>query len=259
MKTIGLLLLAIILAVGAMGIGYAHWSDTVSINGTVETGMVRVGIVSQESNDDGLGYEDAAGTVPDDGVDPIWSEEAWPATCGDVAPDDPEGKEVATANCTLSEQKICCDGESLVYHDGDPCYEVMTISLNNTYPNYAPVYWFDVANCGSIPVHIVGIWIIDGLPGVDPADPLSWISVPNGSYIDLDFNDDGKADLNLCLKGPTADPVQIHPCNTEQYSLFFHMKQDYPECNTYTFKIKIHAQQYNLSFVFPDDLPENDS
>jgi hypothetical protein len=251
MKTIGLLLLAIILAVGAMGIGYAHWSDTVYINGTVETGMVRVGIVDQDSNDDG---------IDDNGVDPIWPEADWPVPCGWLAPDDPEGKDVATANCILSEQKICCDGETLLEHDNDPCYEVMSISLNNTYPNYAPSFQFHVANCGSIPVHVVGAWIIDGPTELipDPTDPLDWIALCKGVWTDLDLDGDGLADVNICLEDYTGgEPQQIHPCNTREYRLHFHIKQDYVQCNTYNFKIKLHAQQYNLSFVFPDDLPEN--
>jgi len=40
MKKIGLLALAIVLALGALGIGYAAWTDTVTISGTVNTGTV---------------------------------------------------------------------------------------------------------------------------------------------------------------------------------------------------------------------------
>ena len=40
MKRIGLLGLALVLALGALGVGYAHWSDTIFINGTVTTGSL---------------------------------------------------------------------------------------------------------------------------------------------------------------------------------------------------------------------------
>jgi len=40
MRKIGLLALALVLALGALGVGYAAWTDTVTIEGTVNTGTV---------------------------------------------------------------------------------------------------------------------------------------------------------------------------------------------------------------------------
>jgi len=42
MKKIGLLALALVLALGALGVGYAAWTDTVTIEGTVNTGTVDI-------------------------------------------------------------------------------------------------------------------------------------------------------------------------------------------------------------------------
>ena len=42
MKKIGFLVLAIVLAIGSLGIGYAAWTDTIFINGTVNTGSVDI-------------------------------------------------------------------------------------------------------------------------------------------------------------------------------------------------------------------------
>jgi hypothetical protein len=42
MKKIGLLCLALVLALGALGVGYAHWTDTINIEGTVCTGSVDI-------------------------------------------------------------------------------------------------------------------------------------------------------------------------------------------------------------------------
>jgi predicted ribosomally synthesized peptide with SipW-like signal peptide len=42
MKKIGLLVMALILALGALGVGYAKWTDTVTINGTVNSGNVDI-------------------------------------------------------------------------------------------------------------------------------------------------------------------------------------------------------------------------
>jgi len=51
MKKIGLLSLALVLALGALGVGYAMWSDTLQIVGDVNTGEVSVIFDSQYDND----------------------------------------------------------------------------------------------------------------------------------------------------------------------------------------------------------------
>jgi hypothetical protein len=45
MKKIGLLSLALVLALGVLGVGYAMWKDEVTIEGTVNTGTVVIDIV----------------------------------------------------------------------------------------------------------------------------------------------------------------------------------------------------------------------
>jgi hypothetical protein len=44
MKKIGLLCLALVLALGALGVGYAAWIDTITIQGTVNTGSVDINV-----------------------------------------------------------------------------------------------------------------------------------------------------------------------------------------------------------------------
>ncbi len=44
MKKVGLILLALVLALGVLGVGYAMWSDTLLINGTVNTGTVDINV-----------------------------------------------------------------------------------------------------------------------------------------------------------------------------------------------------------------------
>jgi hypothetical protein len=44
-KKIGLLALALVLALGALGVGYAAWEDSVTITGTVQTGSVDIEII----------------------------------------------------------------------------------------------------------------------------------------------------------------------------------------------------------------------
>lgn len=40
MKKIGFVILALVLVLGTMGLGYAMWSQTITINGNVNTGNV---------------------------------------------------------------------------------------------------------------------------------------------------------------------------------------------------------------------------
>ncbi len=49
MKKIGLLCLALVLALGTLGVGYASWTDTVVIDGSVSTGDVDIEIDSVSS------------------------------------------------------------------------------------------------------------------------------------------------------------------------------------------------------------------
>ena len=65
MKKIVLICMALVIALGAVGVGYALWSDSLFIQGTIETGEVDVCIVSIASDDVGLdpGYtKDVAST-----------------------------------------------------------------------------------------------------------------------------------------------------------------------------------------------------
>ena len=68
MKKIVLLCLAVVVALGGMGVGYALWSDSLYLEGTINTGEVDTCIISIASDDVGLdpGYpKDVATTVVD--------------------------------------------------------------------------------------------------------------------------------------------------------------------------------------------------
>ena len=58
MKKIGLIALAVVLAVGGLGIGYAAWTDTITIEGTVDTGDVNIDIWGYSETDVYKGPDD---------------------------------------------------------------------------------------------------------------------------------------------------------------------------------------------------------
>lgn len=71
MKKIGLLALAAILALGAMGVGYAAWTQTLAINGTVSTGTFSVYFDNAwvDDSEDWQGLPDVAQTTASIGPD----------------------------------------------------------------------------------------------------------------------------------------------------------------------------------------------
>jgi len=244
MKKIGILCLALVLALGSLGIGFAHWSDQLYVEGTVETGEVLIGFVEQESDDDGVPGLKA----PDDNGDDPLNTTGVP----ECAPCLERGKPVASTTCALSEQKTHCDGTD-AYHGDPPVaqYELMKITMDNVYPQYNPTVWMDIANCGSIPVNIVGAWIIS-IGGV-PLPPPEWIELPKCTMVQVDLNGDGLDDIAIGFSSELMEPQQIDPCNVAQYDLHFYVKQDCPECTTLNFEIKIAAVQWNKTLVWPDD------
>jgi hypothetical protein len=56
MKKIGLLVLALVIIVASLGIAYATWNSDVTINGSVATGNVLVGIASSDATANYNGY-----------------------------------------------------------------------------------------------------------------------------------------------------------------------------------------------------------
>jgi len=123
MKRIGLLCLAIVLALGTLGVGYAAWTDTVYITGTVNTGNVD--------------WEIVPGSQSQKSDDPDWNC-FWDLEVGTRAPD-PEGKNVATTTVVI---------ESVAHP------HLMTVTLDNAYPYYYDHIAFVVHGLGSIPLRI---------------------------------------------------------------------------------------------------------
>lgn len=250
MKKIGLLSLALVLALGSLGIGFAHWGDQLYVEGTVETGEVLIGFVDQLTDDNGV-VEDVLKDPDDDGSDPLADEEC-PTTCTKC----PNiGKDIASTTCVLSEQREHSDG-TLAEHEGKKQYGLMTVTLDNVYPQYNPTVWMDIANCGSVPVNIVGAWIVSGPPGVSEDTPGSWIPLPKCTMVQLDLGGTAADDIGIGFSSNLTEPQQIDPCHVGQYDLHFCVKQDCPECTTLDFKVKIAAVQWNKTLTWPDDFED---
>lgn len=124
MKKIGLICLALVLALGSLGVGYAAWTDTVTISGTVNTGEVDWEYYNIVSPGDPPFL-----TCLDTGIDPGWD------------------KDVGSTTGVFSDS------------DGDGDYDLLTLltlTINNAYPCYYNHCSFWVHCNGSIPIRIVG-------------------------------------------------------------------------------------------------------
>jgi predicted ribosomally synthesized peptide with SipW-like signal peptide len=220
MKKISLICLALILALGSLGVGYAMWSDTVVINGSVETGSVILG------------------------VSKIWCGEPFgenglmPFT-DDIPPQPTPGyKDVGWVTCGKTGAALC-----QVYYAG--AWRTVTeggqFVIHNAYPCYAPSVWVDVANCGTIPVHMTDLQmtvsqvteagvLIKNLTRVDRTEPgysRAW------SFYD------GENEI-LAVDVVNLVCSQIHPGGRDTVEFDFHVVSNATPQNAF-YKITITA------------------
>jgi predicted ribosomally synthesized peptide with SipW-like signal peptide len=146
MKKIMLISFALVLALGGLGVGYALWSDTVTVSGPVSTGVVRLGftnvysdIPSQCGEDPNIVYGD-------------WEFTGWVYTPGAVScpPEYNFGDIHAVEECkNVGKVKI-----GRIDANDDGCYELLSVNITDAYPYYCAWISCHVVNCGTIPVRL---------------------------------------------------------------------------------------------------------
>jgi len=211
----GTIFLALALTLGLTGAAFAHWSDYVQIDGTVEMGSVTFAF----DKDEFLDYIDNEEITGDKDVG--WGE-------------------------------IYYDPASLIQdpHSLKEGYKTLVFVVHNAYPSYEIHFTtVTVHNIGTIPIIITGINVWD------PTGTLKWkwIDPPPASpatgFFWKDFDGDGVFDpgdeeiINLLVKNFVG--VQLEPCNAIKGEVDLHFKQPAEECHTYKFKITIDAIQWN--------------
>jgi hypothetical protein len=215
MRKVGLLILALVIALGTLGVGYAKWSDTVIINGTIESGNVCIKFDGSGTNVDpcATGYLDYTVVKDKDGnwvvADPIDQDLIYNL----------EPKNVGCTTKTLSD-----DGKTL------------TVTLTNVYPGYLADLELHLRNCGTIPVKIEGF-------------TYTAVSSTCGdsfciSGADYDWKTPGPCQL-LVKYANDNQAVQIHPGEYTTSSFLVLVDQSAKQGCTYTFTININAAQWN--------------
>lgn len=220
----------LVIALSVAGFSYAHWMDSVQIEGSVDMGSLTFGftrIVAEWDSEDYNNY--------------------------------PPEKHVATGNCTLSE-------EETDVHTGYTLYKVLTFNITNGYPQYWAINKFTLDNGGTIPVKIQNVTLI--LPAgftfvEDPDYPGAMWDVidPNGTVVfniwlykePLDYGPGWENDPPWEFPGPFGDVFgvralkgnQIEPLEELLTEICVDVKQTSNECHSYTFSIEIEAIQWN--------------
>ena len=192
MKKIGLLALAIVLALGTLGVSYAMWDKYIYIDATVNTGEVDAIFVSAFTDDDGV-VDNPAYDAGDDGGGTDYDH--W----GAASSDDPS---MAGPNPSRYNKDV---GKCWVETDADP--QILHFYVANGYPCYWNTLWFEIKNTGTVPVNIEGLTLTpvgdidrdnDGNPDITASisdlilytqiDPYSWSGQTEWGNVDIHVN-----------------------------------------------------------------------
>ena len=196
----------LVLALVITGFAYAHWSETLYIDGTVDTGELDWGFVAWSCIDGGVDYHCRDGFA---GPPPLF----WL---------DPKGKNVGS--CTLNP----------VDTDGDGDVDKLELTLTNVYPSYFCSISVYAKNTGTIPL-IIDTVTIDG-------HVLRKTPTPT---VGLDLTADGLDDVEIWWGNGFCAQLHPGDRSPEM-SFWIHILQDAPEGATITFSIEIMAIQWNM-------------
>jgi predicted ribosomally synthesized peptide with SipW-like signal peptide len=132
MKKIGLIALIVVLSLGIIGVGYAAWSQTLTLTGTVNAGKFDVQFANAVSNDETSAHDPLALGTWTFGTPPY----TWAGTQGaaDVA-------STLKTNATY----ITTVGST---------NNTLQFTVTNAYPGYMAEVAFDVVNNSTVPVKI---------------------------------------------------------------------------------------------------------
>lgn len=226
----GVTVMLLVLTLGAMAIGYALWSKTLTIRSVVETGSVHAQFVDAFTDDDDAvdnpdkdsedlgdcedvgGMEDASpfeNKDPDDGLtscDPA-------ATGRDPKPH--YDKDVARCDAAID------PNDNNLAH----------VLKRNVYPSYHCTAWFDILIDGTIPVKVASV-LINGIPIVP--------SVPTP----IDLDGDGLADVEIHISEIELCS-QLHPGDIVQMDIDQHILQEAPQGATLGYTVEVQLNQWN--------------
>ena len=169
MKKIGLLCLALVLALGTMGSGHALWSDWLYVEGTVATGEV-----------------------------------SWEFICGSILNGDPCDPPTIDKQCgdgfmnpwpESTGKDVGCTEVECVDSDGDGDIDTLLVTVHNAYPGYYVHIAWMAHNNGTIPIHFERAFIGSGAVEVEFTDVPCLVSF---DAFEIRFGNNFGAQLHYC-------------------------------------------------------------
>jgi len=239
-KKIGLISLALVLAVGGLGIGYAAWTDTITIEGEVNTGDVNLDIVGLSST---WVYK-----VPGAEPEIVVNHALIPGIHATTDPNPPaNGILVASATADIVSLTNYADN-------------IVTVTLDNLFPSADFKVDFLIHYAGSIPARIKmgtpgsedditftgtdeaffnALW-----PTVYGLDPYN--KYPNDPEVAF-YGEMWESDEfgNKVTNIPDLEGYQLHECDYILVVITLHLPQDTPMNASAEFTAEIEAVQWN--------------
>ena len=237
MRKIGLLSLALVLALGSIGVGYAAWTQTLYIEGTVETGSVCIDVGTFGILDP-YEPEKFGGDYP-----PIPADRAdWTCLDGFVRNWDlPGGPRIWQLDKNVAWGDVVpvpCEETGL--------WKTLRVTLYNAYPSYFNEMRFYPENCGTLPWridHVIIRWDQGG-------EEQEFLILSEGTTVKMDYTGDGDYELEIQWKDSFG--AQIHPGgDPPEISFWIHVLQPAPQKSTLEFTAELVVVQWNK---YPLDL-----
>ena len=226
-RKIVLLCLAIVLALGTMGVGYATWSQTLTITEEVSTGTFCME----------FGTLDCYTSDPDCPDPDVWPTDK-PDTNGQIVWDAQYNKWVINTFAPVPGKNVAC---------ADIAYGVATnpltmkMTVYKAYPHYYAHFNFTAHNCGTIPAHLNKILVKDCISG-DLIEEITY----DGQIVTMDLDNNGQDDVALWWGDNIGD--QFDPCIDKDFSTAILILQDDGDTiqgGTFTFCIELVFDQFN--------------
>jgi len=232
MKKLGIICIALVLALGSLGVGYAAWTDTIAVSGTVTTGSVAWEFTTCSLLDE---FEPA-----DPGGD-------YPTTTPDYTTNDGFVPNAEGLDYWKLDKNVGWGEQLRVDSDGDGDYDTLEVTLNNVYPSYFNTLAFYVRNIGTVPLKIDHV-------NINGTKVFS-----HNTLVKLDLDGDTVDDFEIWWGDSFG--VQIEPGERgPEISFWMHVLQPCPQnmLDELHFTIQIVGVQWN-EYPLPVDWEPNDN
>ena len=246
MKRIGLIALALVLALGGLGVGFAQWTETLSIDGDAETGDLAAMFRQGVSNDDGQ-------VTPWFCINGYWLADV---DTGDND-DDPAGCQVMGQTISRPNGNVAQTAVSGAWDVGYTApplpadhtqFQNLNVSVSNAYPSYYATVFFNIMNVGTIPCKVQSITVTEVSVGASKTSVNIPLTVNQTTMLDCDG--DTNPDLSVRLSNDLGTLLSTmgtsyQNVDTAAGDLCIHVEDGAEENTTYDFTVTVIVVPFN--------------